>query len=145
MMKNEIRVRLSRTRVDNRRPTLGILEVFEGPIVTFRCKTLELPWLKNEKGVSCVPVGEYELEWTKSRKFGATWEIKDVMGRDSIRIHAGNYTREILGCVLVGRDHSDIDNDGKIDVTESANTLKAMERAMESVKTSGSWIEIKAC
>jgi len=32
--------------------------------------TVECDWLNNEKNISCVPAGEYDLIWYQSLKFG---------------------------------------------------------------------------
>ena len=66
------------------------------------CYTLELPWLWNEKGVSCVPNGRYFafLRYDKGDK----WRIQltGVPGRSGVQIHMGNYPHHTKGCVLVG-------------------------------------------
>lgn len=86
--------------------------------------TLELPWLKNERRISCIPAGTYPVEKRISPKFGLHFHIKDVPGRSFILIHAGNYYTQILGCVLIGSDFSDINKDGLLDVVNSGKTLK---------------------
>lgn len=71
--------------------------------------TLELPWLDNKSGVSCIPAGEYKVLWTKSpRLHKYTYEIVNVPGRGGIRMHSGNfagsppYLTHSLGCPLIG-------------------------------------------
>lgn len=93
----------------------------------FQCFTLELPWLGNETNVSCVPEGvyEYEKRISPGKKYEVI-ELKDVPGRTFIQIHAGNYTRQILGCVLVGNALLYIDRDSIPDVANSMNTLEKL-------------------
>lgn len=92
----------------------------------FRCFTLELPSRDNMSNVSCIPAGTYDCEITESPSQGTCLAIKDVPNRTHVLIHAGNYTRDIRGCCLVGETISDIDNDGIPDVTNSRSTLAAL-------------------
>jgi hypothetical protein len=94
----------------------------------WKCKGLELPWRNNERKVSCIPEGLYKVVKRLSPKYGNHFHITDVDGRDWILIHHGNYTRDILGCVLVGRTHADIDRDGIIDVTHSKATMDELNK-----------------
>lgn len=91
----------------------------------FKCKTLELPYIRNQTGISCIPEGVYQCKKINSPSLGECVEIMDVTGRLYIRIHAGNYTSQIQGCVLLGEAHKDINHDGVPDVTNSRKTLKA--------------------
>ena len=86
-------------------------------------KTLELPWLENKRSISCINEGIYIVEYRDSPTLGDVLHLKDVLGRTWIYIHKGNYTRQILGCILVGKSHADIDSDGIIDVTNSAESM----------------------
>lgn len=64
--------------------------------------TLELPWKSNATGVSCIPEGLYKCRPYMSSKLGRCIEIMNVPNRTEIRIHKGNATSEIHGCILVG-------------------------------------------
>lgn len=92
----------------------------------FRCFTLELPWGMNKKNFSCVPEGTYEAFKHESPKNGSVIMLKNVVGRSGIQIHAGNYTSQIEGCILVGDSLKDINADGVIDVTNSKATLSKL-------------------
>lgn len=94
--------------------------------VVFQCKTLELPWLNNERQVSCIPEGEYDVIPRKSSKYGDHFYVKEVEGRSYILIHAGNYHSQIKGCILIGDKLVDIDGDSYKDVTNSKATLKKL-------------------
>ena len=87
--------------------------------------TLELPWKNNENRISCIPTGSYQVEKRISPKFGLHFYITNVKNRSFILIHPGNYYTHILGCVLIGSDFSDINNDGLLDVINSRNTLNS--------------------
>lgn len=62
--------------------------------------TIELPWLNNQRNVSCIPEGEYELKARYSKKFGHHLHIVNVKGRSLILLHpANNAKRELRGCI----------------------------------------------
>jgi len=104
--------------------TLGNLYVLDKlDSIQFKCVTLELPWKKNKRRVSCIPLGEYRVIKHTSPKFGKCFWIRDVEGRSEILIHKGNFYTDILGCILVGIDFIDIDNNGILDVTSSKDTM----------------------
>lgn len=109
--------------------TLGELQVGD-----FSCFTLELPDLNND-GIegnevrrSCIPEGTYRVTRHNSPKFGKTFWIRDVPGRSAILIHPGNYFSHTLGCILVGTDQKDLNEDGHLDNSQSK---KAMSRLLE--------------
>lgn len=82
------------------------------------CHTLELPWRNNERANSCVPVGEYELEYHKYRNYldtraivGATvshWCGEDRLQRCAILFHTGNTPSDSDGCIITGSTY-DVD------------------------------------
>ena len=78
--------------------TPGILHVDGAP--TF--PTLELPWLDNARGISCIPAGMYTVRRIDSPTFGETFEVCDVPHRSEILIHPGNTVEDIKVCILVG-------------------------------------------
>lgn len=97
--------------------------------VVFQAATLELPWVGNRRNVSCIPAGAYLVSKKNSPKFGAgTFAVSQVPGRANILIHAGNYTRDIEGCILLGERFADIDNDEITDVTNSKLTIDALKK-----------------
>lgn len=116
---------LSINRIYQSDCTIGVLTFND-----FRCFTLELPWLDNKTSVSCIPSGRYQAKKMISPLLGECIEIFNVLNRSYIRIHAGNYTSQILGCVLVGDSLKDINGDGIIDVTNSKATLKNLMAAL---------------
>ena len=92
-----------------------------------RCFTLELPDFGNKRSVSCIPEGKYRCHKITSPSLGYCIEILDVLDREYIRIHKGNYTSQIQGCILVGESLADINSDFIIDV---ANSKSAFDRLM---------------
>jgi hypothetical protein len=122
-------------KTDDGKQTTGELEVIENNVVTFSCKTLELPWKDNKQELSCIPTGTYTVVRHISPRWGTCFWVKDVPGRTHILFHAGNYagsknpktgTPDTLGCILPGVGFSDFDGDGLVEVTSSGNTMKKL-------------------
>jgi hypothetical protein len=67
-----------------------------------RFVTLEEAWRDNQRNVSCIPVGGYRCIEYASKKFGSTFIVTEVPGRDGILFHVGNTARDTEGCILVG-------------------------------------------
>lgn len=120
-----MRAKLIRLQRDDKQ-TLGHLYVYNGIKKVFECKTLELTWKGNQRRISCIPAGKYNVVKHKSPKFKNSFWIKNVPNRSEILIHRGNFHFDILGCILVGRNHTDINNDGYRDVTSSVATMKQL-------------------
>lgn len=91
---------------------------------------LELPDRDNKFQVSRIPKGEYKVIKRWSPKYKNHFHILDVPNRSMILIHHGNYHKDTLGCILVGRDLIDIDNDGHVDVTASVKTMKELNKIL---------------
>ena len=104
----------------------------------FSSITLERGWRNNEKNVSCIPSGEYELHLEWSPKFKMMlWEIYGVPdGRSECKFHSANYWYQLNGCIAPGREPKYLDRDKYLDVTASRNTLKAMHNALKGEKRS---------
>ena len=73
-------------------------------------RTLERPWIFNERKISCIPSGTYLVKRHISPKFGQCFKIQDVKGRSDILIHSGNVVNDTLGCVLVGLTSGTVDD-----------------------------------
>ena len=103
--------------------TLGIL-FFETIGGTKTFATLELPWKDNQRSISCIPKGNYQVKTTYSNKYKKDmWQIMDVPNRSGVRIHGGNYYFQIEGCILLGLSREDINNDGKLDMINSQKAI----------------------
>lgn len=68
--------------------------------------TLELPWRDNRTNVSCIPQGEYRVTKrpaSASAKYKYDHlQVQNVLNRDAILFHVGNYPKNTTGCILVG-------------------------------------------
>lgn len=69
--------------------------------------TLELPWKDNKAQESCIPAGIYPVKRHASPRFGNTFEVTGVPGRDEILFHGGNTTADTHGCILLGKIRND--------------------------------------
>ncbi len=79
----------------------GTFGVFLEENISF-CLTVERRWINNERGKSCIPLGEYICRRVNSPKFGNTFQICDVPNRSEILFHKGNLMDDSHGCVIVG-------------------------------------------
>lgn len=119
-------------RVDSDRQTLGELEaVIKGKTI-FKCCTLELPWRQNQRGISCIPTGAYQVTHRTSPRYKLHLHVLDVPNRDWILIHPANFVRQLEGCIAPGESFIDIDGDGLKDVTNSRKTLDRLLDIMPS-------------
>lgn len=121
-MNTNIKATLTRKEYETKQ-TLGDLEVADSGNKIFNCKTLELPWLNNQRNISCIPNGTYTVVKRMSEKYGTHFQILNVPDRSMILIHCGNYYSHTQGCILVGSNYQDINKDDMRDVIESKNTL----------------------
>lgn len=88
-------------------------------------------------GVTAIPYGRYEVDWTLSNRFKIFMPIlKNVKGYEGIRIHKGNTQIDSLGCLICGtRKRNNM-------VTESTMATKKLYDKIESAKKQGKKIYI---
>ena len=102
---------------------------------SMQCFTLELPWRQNMRSISCIPAGLYEYKTRLSPSKGTmVLELIDVPNRTFIQIHAGNYTSQIEGCILLGDSIRYLNDDKIPDVT---NSRAQVEKLLDSVPENG--------
>jgi hypothetical protein len=93
--------------------------------------TLERPWKNNVPNTSCVPKGIYRVHYSWSVKFlKYTYELLNIPNRSGIRIHSANFYSELLGCISLGTDYSDINHDTKLDILNSRISVSNFETLM---------------
>lgn len=110
--------------------TLGRFYAFDELYPMFECVALELPDRENEVRISRIPAGKYICKIRTSPKYGKHYIVEDVEGRSFILMHFGNYYTNTKGCILLGRDFSDIDLDGHLDITNSRKTMALLVKIM---------------
>jgi hypothetical protein len=101
----------------------------------FKCKMLELPWLENQRYISCIPEGVYFCTKEIHGTFGKCFRIHEVPGRSGVLCHYGNYVAsknpnkdkpDTEGCPLPGSHYGDLDGDGYCEVLNSKPTINKM-------------------
>lgn len=93
--------------------TFGVIHVDGIPFYT-----VERPWRNNERMISCVPLGEYELLWRPTTTSvpsgfgGHTWYLQggtvsfdEEPGKLRYRcaIHRANIMDDVMGCIGIGK------------------------------------------
>jgi hypothetical protein len=102
------------------------------------CYSLELPWLKNIRRVSCIPEGDYVCNIVNSPKFGRTYAVLDVPDRSAILIHAANlagserhgYTTQLQGCIAPAERRGEMRNNAGNMQLSGINSKSAYRRLM---------------
>ena len=117
--------------------TEGTLKVYEDdsdePI--FECRTLELADRHNQRSISCIPEGTYNVVPRYSEKYKDHLHVTGVPDRSLILLHWGNYAGsinpktghpDIKGCILVGSSLKDITGDEVSEILNSKATFNEL-------------------
>ena len=110
--------------------TRGRMIVFDADTKALEVVALEPPDNGNQKNVSCIPEGVYEVIKIVRPNGNPAFQILNVPGRSAILIHKGNYVTgkkvDSEGCILPGLYFTDINDDGFIDVAESTVAMNRL-------------------
>lgn len=99
----------------------------------FASLSLERGWRENQNGVSCIPIGKYPLKLEYSNRFKMDlWEIKNVPNRSETKFHSANYWHQLEGCIALGLRANKLNSDAYMDITASADTIKAFHIALKN-------------
>jgi len=109
--------------------TVGVF-LIDGKVI---CFTLEDADKDNAPFFSRIPEGTYKCSKVESPRFGETFEILGVVGRDLIRFHWGNTHRDTEGCPLVGTEVGWFDNEMP-PVRAILNSKKAFRKFMAKLQ-----------
>jgi hypothetical protein len=103
--------------------TLGTYYIMDGYKEIFKCNCLELPWLDNQKNISCIPDGIYPVIKYSSISHPDCFLIQNVPNRSGILIHLGTFATQkainTAGCQLAGLNFVDVDGNGQLDIVGS--------------------------
>lgn len=99
--------------------TLGVLTSKD-----FYLYTLENPWKNNQRSISCIPAGTYNVRPFSGARYHDVWKVESVANRDAILIHYGNTEKDTEGCILVGTDVGTIADDKA--VIRSRNAVREL-------------------
>ncbi len=111
----------------NEKQTNGIIQYGE-----YSAYSLERGWNNNQHGISCIPAGTYDCQWSfmpSHNKYH--YQIMNVPDRDGIFIHSINFAGDLRGCVAIGNDVRDLNGDGEIDLVGSRDAITAFEKYMQ--------------
>jgi len=111
-------VEILRIEEDHHYGTFGMLRLQK----ELFCVTLEPPDKLNKKDISSIPAQQYRCNRRFSNRFGETFEVTNVPGRDNILFHAGNYVGDTQGCIILGQHKGKLKGDRA--VLNSGETFK---------------------
>lgn len=103
--------------------------------------SLELPWLDNQRNISCIPKGIYKAKKHVSPRFSNSLWIQDVPNRSEILIHLANYFNDLRGCIAIGVGLKDLNKDGHIDLFQSRKAINVLMLHLKDVD--GIMLEIR--
>ena len=109
---------LIRLEERHRYGTFGMLKINKELL----CVTLEPPDRLNHAGKSSIPAQQYSCYPFQSSKFGSTWRVADVPGREGILFHPGNTVCDTSGCILLAEHFGKVYGDRAI--LNSGKTFK---------------------
>ena len=120
-----MKILIARINRESEKETLGKLYVYDDKKIKtlFECATLELAYKNNQRNISCIPTGEYDMHHRFSPAHGDHLILLGVDGRSYILLHRGNFHWNTQGCILVGKNHVDINRDGELDISASKQTF----------------------
>ncbi len=107
--------------------TIGRLQVYnnEGKLL-FEGYTLELPNRQNQKNISCIPTGLYNVVARQSEKFGDCYHLQNVVNRSGILIHTGNFYKDTTGCIILGSSVEFMNDYTKTHLLQSLQAMKKL-------------------
>lgn len=119
-------VEVIRLEEDNLWGTFGILKINKAVF----CVTLEPADRENIRDISSIPAQQYDCGRFNSPKFGETFKIMSVPGRDDVLFHPGNEAKHTQGCIIVAQYFGKLK--GNRAVLNSGNTFRQFMHIMES-------------
>lgn len=89
----------------------------------------ERPWLNNQHGISCIPIGNYMCKWTyfpRAKKYD--YMVLNVPGRTGIFIHSANFPKQVEGCIFLGKSAGTMD--GEYGIFSSVTAIREFNEAL---------------
>lgn len=110
--------------------------------------SVELPWFDNKPFTSCIPEGSYELVKRRSQvvkrssggEYDEGWEVTDVIGRDDIMIHPGNWPFNFQGCIGIGLNYEILNDRAGVPRNAVTQSRQAFKQFMSILDEENSWV-----
>ena len=102
----------------------------------WECKTVERPWLDNQRNISCIPEGTYRIFRSEYHRGGyECFEVDGVYGRSLIKIHVANWPKDVEGCIGLGREIVPLNVSGNpvLAVSSSRDTFNEWMQLMDGI------------
>ena len=96
------------------------------------CVTLEPPDRLNAPFQSSIPAQQYICHKVTSPKFGETYQVMHVPGRDNVLLHSGNRVEDTEGCIILAEHFGKLK--GQRAVLNSGDTFKRFMIVMKGIK-----------
>jgi hypothetical protein len=123
-------------KTDNGTQTTGQLKLCDNQgNVLLSFDTLELTFQNNERRISCIPTGCYVVSRKTSFSKGQCFALQNVLGRDNILIHKGNFNSDTKGCILIGHGYKNINFDDDLDILNSRLAMKQLLQVLRTTTT----------
>ena len=116
---------LIRLEEDYRAGTFGVFRIQKEVF----CVTLEPPDMENTRNISSIPAQQYVCERQVSLRFGETFQVMNVPGRNSVLFHAGNRVEDTEGCIILAQHYGKLKGDRA--VLNSGQTFHVFMAIME--------------
>jgi len=130
--------KMKRVRIDRfaytPKGTFGTLEVYDGAMLLFSCRTIERPWENNKPNVSCIPASMYFMKLDNFKEKYADYQLQDVSGRSFIEIHIGNSMADVTGCIALGKHYRIDEQNDKYWIAESTVAFNEFMETMDGDK-----------
>jgi hypothetical protein len=94
--------------------------------IIFNAVSLELPYSANKMKGSCIPMGTYRAIKTKYKSKSEVVLLRNVPERENILLQIGNYSKDTLGSILLGRNIEYSEGTGEHFITQSRLTMNAL-------------------
>lgn len=92
-------IEIIRVEENQEHGTFGVLRIQKEVF----CVTLEPADRLNATGISSIPAQQYTIRRHQSPRFGETFQVMDVPGREAVLFHAGNVAGHTQGCIILGQ------------------------------------------
>ena len=109
--------------------------------------SVELPWLGNAVGESCIPEGMYPLvkryspvvQRSSNGEFSEGWEVTGVVNRELIMIHPANWPFDVEGCIGTGLSYEVLPSRDGVYRNGVGDSREAFRQMMGLLETSDFW------